>query len=184
MILSLDEHLGRLTARVVDNREKIERDLLQRRDQVTDLHGVEFTRNAAQGVPAVFFVSISPDMTYLTRFEFKLLISQYTQFSPTEEPIVVPVDKSGYRVSVDGVDVSAYLAAQHDGWISGEGVYPSLDIEKMYDLLEASSDMRADGNIELAERVVAPGYKRIEVSGTSLFTVTMQLTCKFGHANR
>ena len=184
MILSLNEHLERLSARVVDTKEKLERDLLQRRDQVTDLHGVEFTRNAAKDVPAVFFISISPDMTYLSRFEFKLLISEYTQFSPTEEPVVVPVDKSGFRVKVDGVDVSAYLAAQYDGWISGEGVYPSLNVEDAYDLLEASSDMRADGYEALAERIVSPGYKRIEVSGTSLFTATIQVTCKFGSTNR
>lgn len=184
MELSLGQYLDRIASRVVDNREKLDQSMLQRRDQMTDLHGVEYTRQAGPGAPAVFYVSISRDMIYLSRFEFKLLIAPYTQLSPSGPPVVVPIDQSGFRVSVDGVDVSAYLAAQHNGWIGGEGVYPSLDVDKNYDLLEASSDMRAAGQTELAEIIVSPGYKQIQVSGTSLFTCTMQLTCKFSHANR
>lgn len=183
MDLGLGQYLERLAAVTIDNRERLDQSMYQRRDQTTDLHGVEYTRQAGPGAPAVFFVSISRDMIYLSRFEFKLLIAPYTQLSPSSDPVIVPVSQSGFRVAVDGVDVSAYLAAQHNGWIGGEGVYPSLDVDKNYDLLEASSDMRAEGNVDLAEKIVSPGYKRIQVSGTSLFTCTLQLTCKFSHVN-
>ena len=184
MELTIDEYLNRIAARVVDNKEKLSRSLLQRRDMVTDLHGVEYTRNGGPKAPATFFLSISMDMIYLSRFGFKLLISPYTELSPTSDPTVVPLASSGFRVHVDGVDVSAYLAAQYDGWIGGEGIYPSLDPGDVYDLLEASSDLRAEGNVELAEKIVSPGYKKIEVFGTCLFTARLQPECSFSHTNR
>lgn len=184
MELTVEEYLNRIAARVADNKEKLSRSLLQRRDMVTDLHGVEYTRNGGPGAPATFYLSISSDMIYLSRFGFKLLLSPYTELSPTSPPHVVPIDTSGFRVHVDGVDVSPYLAAQYDGWIGGEGIYPSMEAGDVYDLLEASSDMRAEGDIELAEKIVSPGYKKIEVIGTSLFTARLQPTCTFSHTNR
>lgn len=184
MELTVEEYLNRIAARVVDNKEKLSRSLLQRRNTVTDLHGVEYTRSGGPGAPAVFYLSISTDMIYLSKFGFKLLISPYVELSPTSDPEVVPLDSSGYRVYVDDVDVSAYLAAQYNGWIGGEGIYPSLDPMQLYDLLEASSDLRAEGNIELAEKIVSPGYKKIEVRATSLFTARLQPSVTFSHSMR
>ena len=184
MILSQQEYIDKIAARTVHNTKLIRQDYLQRRDQGSDLHGVEFTRAAGPGAPATFFVSLSQDMTYIERFDFKLLIGPYTMLSPTKPPEVVPVDHSGFRVSVDGVDISAYLAAQYGGWIGGEGVYPSLQVDRNYDLLEVASDMYAEGNDQIAERIVAQGYKRIAVSGTSLFTCTLVAFVKHAHANR
>lgn len=184
MELTLQKYLDRIAARVVDNKQKIERDLLQRRDQITDIDGMEYTRNGGPGAPAVFYMDISRDMIYLSRFGFKLLLSPFTMLSPTQDPIIVPVDKSGFRIKVDDVDVSPYLAAQYDGWIGGVGIYPSTRAGDIYDLLEASSDMRAKGEIELAEKIVRPGFKKIELSGTSLFTAILRPTCTFSHVNR
>lgn len=184
MIFELDEYVDRIAERTVNNTKYIRQSSLQRRDQVTDLLGVEYTRAVDPGLPATFYVTVSRDMVYLERFGFKLIISPYSQLSPTKPPVIVPVASSGYRVKVDGVDVTAYLAAQHDGWIGGEGVFPSLDPDANYDLLEAACDMRAAGDINLAERVVSPGYKKIEVSGESLFMVTLVIFLKHSHANR
>lgn len=184
MELTIEQAIDRLAQRSIDHSNYIRRASLQRRDQVTDLHGVEFTRSADPSIPAQFFVTLSRDMTYLEMFEFKLIIQPYTQLAPNVQPVIVPVADSGYRVSVDGIDVSAYLAAQHNGWIGGEGIYPSTQDGINYDLLEAACDMRAAGRIADAERIVAPGYKRIQVSGKSLFNATLVLFLKHAHVNR
>lgn len=184
MILEMDEYVDRIAARTVSNTKYIRQSTLQRRDQVTDLHGVEYTRAVDPAIPATFYVTVSRDMVYLERFGFKLIIAPYTQLTPDVPPVIVPVADSGYRVSVDDVDVTPYLAAQHDGWIGGQGVFPSLDPDENYDLLEAACDMRAAGDPDLAEIIVAPGYKKIEVSGTSLFMVTLVLFLKHSHTNR
>lgn len=184
MILDLEEYVDRIAQRTVDNAKYIRQASMQRRDQVTDLHGVEFTRPSDPSIPASFFITVSRDMTYLEMFEFKLIIQPFTQLSPSVQPVIVPVAESGYRLSVDGVDVTAYLAAQYNGWIGGEGIYPSPVDGENYDLLEAACDLRAAGRIEDAEKIVSPGYKRIQVSGTSLFTVTLVLFERHAHVNR
>ena len=184
MELGLEEVIERIGARTVENTKYIRQATLQRRDQVTDLHGVEYTRAADPTIPATFYITVSRDMTYLERFGCKLIIQPYTQLAPNVRPVIVPVAESGFRLSIDGVDVSAYLAAQHGGWIGGEGVYPGVDADRNYDFLEAACDMRAAGRIADAEKIVSPGYKRIEVSGTSLFMVTLVLFLKHAHVNR
>lgn len=184
MELELQEVIERLGARTVANSQYIRQASLQRRDQVTDLHGVEYTRASDPNLPATFYITVSRDMTYLERFGCKLIIQPYTQLAPDVKPVIVPVAESGFRMSIDGVDVTAYLAAQHGGWIGGEGIYPSAEDNRNYDFLEAACDMRAAGRIEDAEKIVQPGYKRIQVSGTSLFMVTLVLFLKHAHVNR
>lgn len=184
MILELDEYIDRIAARTVDNSKLMKQSLRQRRDYITDMHGVYFTGQGQGDIPARFYVSISPDMVYLERFEFKLILQPWTQLSPTEEPVIVPVDTSGWRVVVDDIDVSPYLAAQYGGWIGGEGIYPMLDIDRNYDLLEVASDMYAEGLTNEAEQILKAGYKRIAVYGTSLFYATLVAYVKHSHSNR
>lgn len=185
MILTQDEYIDRIAQRAVTNKNIIERDLFQRRNQVVDLDGVEYMRQGGPGLPATFYIAISPDMVYMERFEFKLIISAFIGtggLTPDLHP--VPVTASDFRVKVEGIDITAYLAAQHNGWISGEGVWPAVDILKTYDVLEAASDMCAAGEAANADKLVKPGYKKIEVTSGSLFAATMSLYCKYSHLNR
>lgn len=50
---------------------------LQRRNQVTDLFGIEHQAQGDAHTPAVFYLSISPDLIYYERFEFKLIIRKF-----------------------------------------------------------------------------------------------------------
>lgn len=184
MILDFEEYVDRIAEQTVDNTQLLKQDLRQRRDQVTDTHGVYFTGQGQGDIPASFYISISPDMVYLERFEFKLIIQPWTQLSPSSDPVIVPVTSSGWRITVDDIDVSAYLAAQYGGWIGGEGIYPTLDVDRNYDLLEVASDMAAEGRMDAVDRLTRSGYKRISVYGTSLFYATLVLYNKYSHSNR
>lgn len=77
MILTQEEALVRVSERVAENKKRIDRSLKQRRNQVVDMYGVEYTRQGAENAPARFYISISPDMVYLERFEFKLIIQPF-----------------------------------------------------------------------------------------------------------
>lgn len=77
MILTEEEALIRISERVAENKKRIDRTLKQRRNQVVDLYGVEYTRQGAANSPARFYISISPDMVYLERFEFKLIVQPF-----------------------------------------------------------------------------------------------------------
>lgn len=78
MINDLDGALSFLADRVEYNTRNTRQDQLQRRNQVVDIYGEEFTRQGDSQTPARFYVSISPDMVYLERFEFKLIVQPFS----------------------------------------------------------------------------------------------------------
>lgn len=222
MILTQDQFIEKIARRTADNTRILSESLKQRRNQVTDLNGVEYTRQGSANFPATFYISISPDMVYLERYEFKLIISSFLTSNgiatnvavPVVEPTRLtlngttispnphtheltphthglnagigstPVTASDFRVFAEGLDISAYLASQHDSWISGEGVYPDININHYYDMLKVASVMHAEGKHDEADLITKSGYKRIQISSGSPFSVTMVLYCKYPHLNR
>ena len=221
MVFSQDEFVSRVAERVIDNRGYLRNDLVQRRNQAVDIFGQEYTRQGGNGFPASFYISISPDMVYLERFEFKLIIQPFVSTSgagtnvsipviretsltindqnrivpnPHTHEVVghthglsggiatTPVTASDFRVMVEGIDVSAYLMAQHGAWIDGEGIYPAIDINKNYDLLEVASDMFAEGRD--GNEIVKPGYKKTDIISGELLSATLVLYEKYSHLNR
>lgn len=240
MIITEQEAIERVAEQTVRNKERWSQALKQRRHQVVDMYGVEYTRAGDANNPARFYISISPDMVYLERFEFKLIINPFLSTggsmtsavsltvsgggsvdcitnqeiddivstgsssggggggdgeegsispNPHAHSIIpgitsIPTTASDFRVRVEGIDVTPYLAAQYGAWIHGQGVYPSLDIGKDYDLLEVASDMVGEGKTAQADAITHPGYKAIEITSGSPFTVTLVSYLKYSHLNR
>lgn len=238
MILTEYEAIERIAEQTVQNKERWSQALKQRRNQVVDLYGVEYTRSGDVNNPARFYISISPDMVYLERFEFKLIVSPFLSTGgsvtgatsltvsgggdldclTTEEiddiidgtydgddegeggdgsispnPHVhtitpgissIHTTASDFRVSVEGIDITPYLMAQYGAWINGEGVYPSLNIGEDYDILEVASDLRGEGKKVQADKLVRSGYKLIEITSGSPFSITLVNYLKYSHLNR
>lgn len=225
MILTAEEAFSRVVERVVENKNRIDRSLKQRRNQVVDMYGVEYTRQGAENVPARFYISVSPDMVYLERFEFKLIVQPFLSTSGGIGPAsldvkavgsgrhesVTPADVAemlditpnphthnviagvsqtsttakNFRVNIEGIDVTPYLMAQYGGaWLDGEGVYPSLEIGRDYDIIEVASDLIGEGRKADADKLIRSGYKLIEISAGGPFSVTLVLYLKLSHLNR
>lgn len=220
--MTIDKAINRIAERTFDNTETIRQMKKQRRNQVVDIYGMEFTRQGGPGAPATFYISISPDMIYLERFEFKLIIQPFLtttgvstssatvtvdetslqiqngQISPNPHKhnvtththstspgaSLTPVSNTAFTVSIEGIDVTPYLMAQYGSWIDGEGVYPSIKIDEDYDILEVASDFIAEDRKDDADALTRAGYKKVEVTGDKLFSVTLVLYCKFSHINR
>lgn len=95
---------------------------------------------------------------------------------------------SDFRISIDGVDVTPYLMAQHDGaWISGEGIFPTNKIEgkeDFYDILDVAGLMYAAGETAMHDKLLAPGFKKVEVSSGSPFQVTVYEYIKYNYTAR
>ena len=213
MRLTTEEAVEKLSQRTYNNTEDRLQKNLQRRSQVTDLYGVEYTRLGGNGLPATFYISISPDMIYLERFEFKLIVSPFVAMtasglsnatievngdtSETSLSIVNNdispkkhkhqfgfvnththnitntnqghnVTANDFTMTIEGVDVTAYLKAQFDDygntkWPNGAGVFPrngnTIEVEDNYDILEVASLLHASGQHEDAEKLVSAGYK-------------------------
>ena len=82
--------IGRVAERVHDGVQRNRQNQNQRRNQVVDLYGVEYTRQGDKNSPATFYISVSPDMVYYERFEFKIII----------QPFAMPVSGGGRTSSV------------------------------------------------------------------------------------
>ena len=100
----------------------------------------------------------------------------------------IPVTTSNFHVYCEGIDITSYLYAQvvENGWswFSGEGVYPSSDLEQSFDLLEVACDMKAEGNETNANKILKQGWKPITLSADAPFYATMVLYLKYQHMNR
>lgn len=223
MIRTFEDAFEILGDRVVSNTRDIRRKNLQRRHHVTDIYGMEFTRQGDGGAPATFYLPVAKDMVYLERFGFKLIIQPFVstvasngiqsatvnvnetalsisngQITPnphdhttvahthniTSGISMTSTTANDFTVSIEGIDITPYLAAQYDGWIEGEGVYPSLDVEKIYDLLQVAGDLEAEGRTTDRELLTRAGYKPVEIASGSPFQVTLSYWVKYPHANQ
>lgn len=222
MILTHEELLYRAVERTAANHQDIKQKNRQRRNQVTDIYGVEYTRQGDANSPATFYIPVSPASAYLERFSFKLIIQPFASSAGagTESAVVTVNNRSleienddinpnphnhttqahthnlvsgislvhttatDFRVAIEGIDVTPYLMAQYGEWIDGEGVYPSLEIDEDYDILEVASDFEAEGRSDDVNKLVRSGYKPVTISSDAPFQVTMVVWVRFSHVNR
>lgn len=98
-LVTIDEYLSRLSERVVDNSRQLKKGVRQRRNGMEDLYGVEFTHNGDANHPATFYISISPDLVYYERFDFKFIIGAY-------ESAVAGIDLSGEGMTIGETSLS------------------------------------------------------------------------------
>lgn len=171
MILSQREYIDKIARRTAENKELLELSLRQRRNQIVDLPGVEFSRVGDPDTTSTFFVELSTDMIYIERFEFKVVIEDSRS--------------NAFRILVDGVDISPYLMAQYGGnWITGDGTFPSTQPNQNYDIIRVASDLYLEGRGDLGNALVRPGRKSITISGNGTFTPTISTWRKYSHMNR
>lgn len=223
----IEESIAKIAEKVYDLIKYKDTSLTQRRNLVTDMYGVEYTRQATENYPATFYISITPDLVYLERFQFKLIINPFqstvgsisvgtmtvddTTITPTFDESTKQVtlspnphshtvkgnisvnagmtendpSASDFSIKIEGIDVTPYLMAQYNNqWITGNGVYPNSTIGQDYDILEVASDLIGEGRNSDAETLLSPGYKKVEISASTSFSVTMVLYLKLSHVNR
>lgn len=176
--ITYEEALNRIAERTNDNIRELRKTRLQRRTEFTDLYGVPFYAESDSNNEAKFYISVSPDLVYFLRFQFKLEIKG--------------TSSDDFEISVNGVDVSDYLITQHSGeWIDGRGLYPTDELEDdtdFYDLLAVANDIYNEGNNEeqtaKANKILKPGFKEVVIKSDSSFKATMYLYQKYSVTGR
>lgn len=107
MEFSLENAIQRIAERTVDNSEELRKTRFQRRTEFTDLYGIPFTAQGDANNPAKFYISISPDLVYYLRFQFKLDIQPFTStVSSGTRAAVVDVDPTSLRGTVNNNTVT------------------------------------------------------------------------------
>lgn len=77
MQISYESAIQRLAEKTVDNTRELAKTRKQRRTEFADLYGIPFTAQGDATTPAEFYISISPDLVYYLRFQFKLHIQPF-----------------------------------------------------------------------------------------------------------
>lgn len=99
MILTQEQAILRLSEKVYDNTRNIRQKDRQRRQTFQDLYGVEMTRQGDSATPATFYVSITSDMVFMERFEFKIVIQPFASYSNGMETEEVQVNDTALTVT-------------------------------------------------------------------------------------
>lgn len=100
-LITAEQYLNMLSERISDNTRQLKRGVHQRRNGMEDLYGIEFTHNGDASHPATFYISISPDLVYYERFDFKFIIGAY------ESSVAgVTLDGTGVEIGETSLSVS------------------------------------------------------------------------------
>lgn len=108
-----NQAISKLAQYTYSNYEELQRQNKQRRTQVTDSFGREYTRVGDGGAPAIFYISIEDDLEYWERFQFKLIIQPFlsTAGRGTQEA----------EVEINGTELSSSGGAED--YVTGENLH-------------------------------------------------------------
>jgi len=117
-------------------------DSYQRRSGVIDNYGIEYVRQGSSVSPAQFLISVSPDLIYYKRFEFKVIVSAF----------MLPISdgNGGMSVTPTAVSISSVSLEISDETI---GILPAnLEIDIDEEAGEKSISPNPHGHEELPHR--------------------------------
>lgn len=193
---NLQSALNILAERTHDSKKNLSEKDKQRRNQVVDLFGVDLSRQSNSDNEAILYVSVSSDLVYYERFQFKIYIDDT---SATDFQILarIKVEKSEDEYEWENFDLTPYLQEQQDGdWINGDNdgdAWPNnsdiVDADpdeppNAYDILDVASTLEAEGKQNYADALLRPGFRRFIVKANSSFFAAMILYLKYSHLNR
>lgn len=166
----LGSYLERLAGRSEHMRKHRHYELFQRRNQIVDQFGVELNPIYSNGhKKAEVFISISPDLLYYSKWEFKIVIEQNGHTLAHY-----------YDMKIAGVPVTTLFKAQYGGWWCWEpGFYPNSGLA-CYDVLKACGLMSKENR----EKILSPGYKRIEMTAENSFDMKIINYLKYSFVSR
>lgn len=95
---------------------------------------------------------------------------------------------TNWRVVIDGIDITPYLIAQHDGeWINGEGIFPTNRLDRridFYDILEVCDVLTSEGRIADREKILASTFKPVQIYSDAPFGIDCYTYLKYSATNR
>lgn len=203
MKMTQQKQLNILAERTHDLKKNISEKDKQRRNQPVDLYGVDISRQSSGG-EAIYYVSISNDLVYFERFQFKIYIEGASTLTNFKIFIETRVKDTDGKYRMKSIDLTPYLKAQTEDpddpdakWIDGDNggvAWPNnepIEEEKdddsagnSYDILEVASMMYAEGKDNIADAIVKPEFKKFKFTANQDFFGAMILYLKYSHLNR
>ena len=94
-----EQFLSALAEKTIEHHRFLKRGINQRRNAVEDLYGQPFIVYGDASNPGEFYISISPDYIYLSRYAFKFVIQPYqTTVTGGTDSVAVTVDNRNLTI--------------------------------------------------------------------------------------
>ena len=173
-MISYEQALSRVAERTISNQRDISQRKKQRRTGFVDLYGVESFKSIQND--GTFYISISPDLEYFERYQFKLAIENTSSVGTV-------------KLYIDGEDLTAYFQEQQGSWITGDGIYPSDEITEesswndFYDVLDVCGLLGVSDDPDKRDKILSPGLHKIRLTGITA-DVSLIMYMKYSHINR
>lgn len=102
MVVTANKAIEKLAEVAYFNNRTLREGSVQRRQTFQDLYGVEMTRQGDGSTPAQFYMSVTSDMVFMERFEFKIIIQPFASYSNGMETTEVEVNDTSLSVTETG----------------------------------------------------------------------------------
>lgn len=181
--------IEKIAERTSENREMWRQAIRQRRTEFTDIYGMPFRNELSSPTIHEYHISISPDLEYYERFQLKLLVNTQNAINPDNFNFYMG-NPATSESTENLVDLTPYLIEQEGEWVTGDGYFPSEDIDdrdeagSYYDILDACSLMTAMEYTEKVDTVLRPDNKLIRITSGEACEVTLILYVKYSTINR
>lgn len=182
--MDISQAITRIAERTVDNRKLWAQALRQRRTEFTDIYGVPFYSEIDSNKKFQCHISISPDMEYYERFQFKIVIQADEAISGFKFEMT---DADTYEDGAyNWINLTPYLIEQTDVWVDGAGYFPTdgIDEDDYYDLLDVGCLLTAEGKEDERETILSGGNKIVRITSDTKCDVSLILFLKYSSLNR
>lgn len=168
-MVTLADALEQVTERTVETRTLWRQAIRQRRTEFTDIYGVPYQNEKNSKKIHEYHIGIPLDLAYYERFQFKLFISSANAINP--DTFKFEMGDPGTPDDVEiMVDLTDYLEEQQGEWVTGDGYFPSENIDdrdesgSFYDILDACGLLKAVDGDDAVNTVLRPGNKLIRIT--------------------
>ena len=109
MKLTRQKQLNILAERTHDLKKNVSEKDKQRRNQVVDLFGMDISRYSNENNETLMYVSISADLIYYMRFQFKVYIETTHTLNNFKIYVVSKVEQPDGTYVKERIDITPYL---------------------------------------------------------------------------
>lgn len=184
--MDLSTAINRIAEQTYKNKKLWSQSLKQRRTEFTDIYGVPYYSEVDSTKTFQCHISISPDLEYYERFQFKLVVQTSEAFDPNGFDFYMTdaetYDEGAYEgEDYDWIDISDKLEEQTGVWPTGDGYFPSDGSRdgEYYDILDVGCMLDAEGQEDVREMLLAGGNKIIKIKSPVAATITLVLFLKY-----
>ena len=112
-MMNYDDALIKVAERTQNNRKQNRQDTMQRRHQVTEIYGQEYTAQGDSNTPAIVYLPVSKDLVYHEVMELQIRISGFEMPVKGGETTNASLKLTNTRLEIGSTNIPQITIAIH-----------------------------------------------------------------------